>query len=151
MPPHVNHRSAGHAVKDGPYSKPIDRDAVIAEMTEDRDAPDDAVALASPWGFDPQQISVPIYVWHGKEDVLVPVGHGRWLAERIPNRTFVEAPGEAHLAAFAMQDMVVAGSPQTDRPPRTSPNKSRRQTNVIRNACAANGRPTSRSWALASD
>jgi pimeloyl-ACP methyl ester carboxylesterase len=44
-----------------------------------------------PWGFDLAAITVPVQLWHGREDRFVPFGHGRWLAERIPGV-------EAHLS-----------------------------------------------------
>lgn len=45
---------------------------------------DDDLAFTQPWGFDPADIKVPTAVWWGSADVLVPPGHGEWLAERIP-------------------------------------------------------------------
>jgi pimeloyl-ACP methyl ester carboxylesterase len=37
-----------------------------------------------PWGFELSDISVPVLVMHGREDMFVPFGHGEWLAGRIP-------------------------------------------------------------------
>lgn len=45
---------------------------------------DDDLAFTRPWGFDPATISVPAAVWWGAQDVLVPPGHGEWLAKTIP-------------------------------------------------------------------
>jgi pimeloyl-ACP methyl ester carboxylesterase len=45
---------------------------------------DDSLALARPWGFDLTQIEVPVLLRYGLTDVLVPPGHGRWLASHIP-------------------------------------------------------------------
>ena len=42
-------------------------------------------------------ISVPTLVIHTTDDVCVPVGNGRWLAEHIREARFVEIPGE-HIA-----------------------------------------------------
>jgi class 3 adenylate cyclase/esterase/lipase len=38
-------------------------------------------------------IQAPTLVLHAKEHALVPVAHGRYLAEHIPSATFVELPG----------------------------------------------------------
>jgi pimeloyl-ACP methyl ester carboxylesterase len=45
---------------------------------------DDEYAVVGPWGFDVASISVPVLVVHGRQDRLVPFGHGRWLAANIP-------------------------------------------------------------------
>ncbi|MEU6404315.1 alpha/beta hydrolase [Streptomyces sp. NPDC046985] len=45
---------------------------------------DDDLAYVAPWGFDPALISAPVLVLHGGRDRIVPVAHGRWLADRCP-------------------------------------------------------------------
>ena len=45
---------------------------------------EDDFVFVKPWGFELDEISVPVQVWHGAQDQFVPVAHGRWLAERIP-------------------------------------------------------------------
>ncbi|MEV7615644.1 alpha/beta hydrolase [Streptomyces sp. NPDC089799] len=61
---------------------------------------DDAIALCSPWGFDPAVIRCPVLLWHGEKDVFSPIGHSRWLARRIPGATARFDPHAAHFAAF---------------------------------------------------
>jgi pimeloyl-ACP methyl ester carboxylesterase len=43
------------------------------------------------WGFELARIEVPVLLWHGAHDLFVPIAHGRWLAERLPEV-------EAHLS-----------------------------------------------------
>jgi len=45
---------------------------------------EDSVAFCGPWGFDLAQISVPVLVVHGRQDMFVPFGHGEWLAAHVP-------------------------------------------------------------------
>jgi pimeloyl-ACP methyl ester carboxylesterase len=61
---------------------------------------DDALAFCSPWGFDLAAVAVPVVLWHGASDVLSPVNHARWLAERIPGATVVVQAGAAHFGAL---------------------------------------------------
>jgi pimeloyl-ACP methyl ester carboxylesterase len=45
---------------------------------------DDFAVFHTSWGFEPAAVSVPVKVWHGREDRFVPFGHGQWLAGTIP-------------------------------------------------------------------
>jgi len=40
--------------------------------------------MLRPWGFELADISVPVLLLHGRQDKFVPLGHGQWLAARIP-------------------------------------------------------------------
>jgi pimeloyl-ACP methyl ester carboxylesterase len=37
----------------------------------------------APWGFELDEIGVPVAVWHGKQDRAVPFAHGRWLCDHL--------------------------------------------------------------------
>jgi pimeloyl-ACP methyl ester carboxylesterase len=73
----------------------------------------DLELLARPWPFSISGIRVPVELWHGDEDEVIPIGHGRYLAEHIPHATLHECPGEGHLVLWNHLDEVleVAGAP----------------------------------------
>jgi pimeloyl-ACP methyl ester carboxylesterase len=53
---------------------------------------DDVMGVVLPWGFDVADITVPTVIWHGADDLAVPVSHGQWLATHIPDaRTHIIA------------------------------------------------------------
>lgn len=58
----------------------------------------DLAALTSPWGFDFGAVVAPIELWHGAVDQMVPVTHGRWLAEHLPTAEVHLEPEQGHLS-----------------------------------------------------
>jgi pimeloyl-ACP methyl ester carboxylesterase len=59
---------------------------------------DDDLAFTQPWGFELSALRVPVYVWQGEVDLMVPFDHGRWLAEALPAATGHLELGEGHLS-----------------------------------------------------
>jgi pimeloyl-ACP methyl ester carboxylesterase len=59
---------------------------------------DDDLAFTWPWGFELSEITVPVEVQFGAEDVLVPAAHGYWLAAHVPGATTLVKTGSGHLA-----------------------------------------------------
>src|SRR5450759_2909687 len=57
----------------------------------------DVRVLARPWGFALDDIRVPVYLWHGDEDTVIPLHHGWYLASVIPGATLRICPGEWHM------------------------------------------------------
>ena len=51
-----------------------------------------------PWGFELEDISTEIYLWHGEDDTIVPPAMGRYLAKTIPNCYARFLPGEGHFS-----------------------------------------------------
>lgn len=58
----------------------------------------DAVLFSRWWGFDVSQIQTPIYLWHGDDDLVVPLDHGKRMAAMIPNSRLSVVAGKGHLA-----------------------------------------------------
>jgi pimeloyl-ACP methyl ester carboxylesterase len=59
---------------------------------------DDDLAFAKPWGFDVAELTVPVEIRYGATDVLVPAGHGEWLAAHIPHADVVVDTEGGHLS-----------------------------------------------------
>jgi pimeloyl-ACP methyl ester carboxylesterase len=61
---------------------------------------DDDLAFTRPWGFEPAEIERPALVVQGRQDFMVPGGHGEWLASRIPGAEAWFSEEEGHLTLF---------------------------------------------------
>lgn len=68
---------------------------------------DDALSFCTPWGFSLDDISVPVLLWHGEQDMFSPASHTRWLAEHIPRGRAVLHPREAHFASLRVLPTVM--------------------------------------------
>ena len=62
---------------------------------------DDDLAFVRPWGFDVGAITVPVSVWQGDEDLMVPGAHGRWLSANVAGAEARLLAQEGHLTLFA--------------------------------------------------
>ncbi|MGO9160631.1 MAG: alpha/beta fold hydrolase [Streptosporangiaceae bacterium] len=89
----------------------VDRAALTGEFGEDMAASireavrvgvagwlDDDLAFARPWGFSLDEISVPVMIWQGSADLMVPFAHGQWLAAQLPAASAHLEEGEGHLS-----------------------------------------------------
>jgi pimeloyl-ACP methyl ester carboxylesterase len=61
---------------------------------------DDDMTIWGDWGFSLSGISVPVSIWQGGEDRIVPVAHGEWLAKQIPWSRFHLLPEAGHTSSL---------------------------------------------------
>jgi len=61
-------------------------------------ARDDGLAATGPWGFDLGSIRVPVAVWQGRQDAMVPFAHGEWLVANVPGAEAHLFDDEGHLS-----------------------------------------------------
>jgi pimeloyl-ACP methyl ester carboxylesterase len=59
---------------------------------------DDDLAFVAGWGFEPGGSSAHVAIWHGEQDLMVPVGHGRWLGEHVRGAELHLCPDDGHLS-----------------------------------------------------
>jgi pimeloyl-ACP methyl ester carboxylesterase len=76
---------------------------------------DDDLAFLGPWGFELDEIAVPVSLWQGADDLMVPYAHGEWLAGHVPTVAAHLLDGEGHLsigvgAVERMLDELVAAA-----------------------------------------
>jgi pimeloyl-ACP methyl ester carboxylesterase len=61
----------------------------------------DLALFARHWGFALDEVTVPVVVWHGLSDVIVPPSHGHHQAARLPRGELRVRPGAGHFAGFS--------------------------------------------------
>lgn len=62
---------------------------------------DDDLAFVADWGFALSDVDVPVTVWQGDQDAMVPFDHGQWLASHIAGARARFLDGEGHLSLIA--------------------------------------------------
>ena len=79
--------------------------------------------FGDPWGFDLEEIAVPVQIWEGADDNTGPPGYRAFLQEHIPGATVTVVPGEGHLSllphqAPAIFTALLGGDHDTESPAR---------------------------------
>ena len=95
----------------GALAPPVDRAALTGELAEYLASSvnaagrqgivgwrDDDLTHTRPWGFDLSEIRVPVSLWQGRLDTMVPFAHVEWLAANIAGARAHLVDGEGHIS-----------------------------------------------------
>jgi pimeloyl-ACP methyl ester carboxylesterase len=63
-----------------------------------RGVADDLLLLCRSWGFRLDEIAVPVYLWHGERDRMVPASHSRRLCAELARSHCRAYPDEGHFS-----------------------------------------------------
>lgn len=102
---------------------PAFRDLLVASAAEalgqgGRGAAWELTLIAQPWDFDLREVAVPVDIWQGLADRIVPPAMARYLAASLPYGKPHYLPGEGHFSVIAHHiDRVLA---ELSQPPSTS-------------------------------
>lgn len=82
-------------------SEPVLRGRMIANSAElyrqgGRGMYDEALVLARRWGFDLAELRVPVHIWHGVGDEVIPLSMARYLARSIPGARVTYYSDDGH-------------------------------------------------------
>jgi pimeloyl-ACP methyl ester carboxylesterase len=56
------------------------------------------MAFSRPWGFELEPMRVPVHIWQGGHDRMVPYAHGEWLAAHVGSACSHLHPEHGHLS-----------------------------------------------------
>lgn len=69
---------------------------------------DDDRAFVADWGFRCADITVPVAIWQGRQDRMVPFEHGQWLAAEIPGAEPHLFTEEGHVSLMSQAGVILA-------------------------------------------
>ena len=69
---------------------------------------EDNLVLVRPWGFDVSAIDVPVSIWQGAHDLMVPFAHGQWLAGQVAGASVHLFDDEGHVSLLSRFDEMLA-------------------------------------------
>jgi pimeloyl-ACP methyl ester carboxylesterase len=69
---------------------------------------DDDLAFVRPWGFGLDAIPVPVAIWQGRLDRMVPFAHGQWLGSHVAGAHAHLYDDEGHISLLSQVPRVFA-------------------------------------------
>jgi pimeloyl-ACP methyl ester carboxylesterase len=95
-------------------------DLILGARRNFQAIPIDVALFAREWGFTLADVAVPVHLWYGDSDSIVPPQHGEHLARLIPGARLTIRPGEGHLgglgAAGEVFDAILGAWPDAEPP-----------------------------------
>ena len=94
-------------------ANPAVRSRFLAALRESAARGPDAIVqetlrnYALPWGFALREIRVPVHIWHGRDDTIVPPEAAALLAQRIEGATLRLFAGEGHSVDYLHVDEIL--------------------------------------------
>jgi pimeloyl-ACP methyl ester carboxylesterase len=76
---------------------------------------DEYLTMCAPWGFDPEEVAVPVRIFQGDADTLVPAAWGQVLADRIPGAELTVYPGGGHFICLTQSREILTYLAQSAR------------------------------------
>ena len=67
----------------------------------------DVILFTRHWGFQADEVQVPVHWWHGDSDHIVPHAHGVHMASLLPHAKFTTVDGESHLGGLGVATEVL--------------------------------------------
>ncbi|MGI8939706.1 MAG: alpha/beta fold hydrolase [Iamia sp.] len=67
----------------------------------------DVMLFSRHWGFDLADVTVPVRWWHGDEDHIISIDHGRHVVDRLPDAELTVLPGESHLGGLGATEDIL--------------------------------------------
>ncbi|QGA21864.1 hypothetical protein EYB26_009575 [Talaromyces marneffei] len=70
---------------------------------------DDDIEMLKPWGFELSEVRVPVLLYQGTEDKMVPFAQGKWLSEHLPQDKVKPhlLEGHGHISIFDGIDGII--------------------------------------------
>lgn len=96
---HVQRALSGFGQADAEvFARPEVHAAMLASVGTGRGQQVDTALATGPWGFELDEITTPVHVWHGEEDRNASLAMFQYLAQGIPNARPYLVPGEGHIS-----------------------------------------------------
>lgn len=114
--------------EDAAMRRMFQEDLILGARRNFQAIPLDVALFARDWGFALANLDVPVHLWYGDSDSIVPPQHGEHLARLIPGARLVIRPDEGHLGGLGAADEVfdaILGHWPSERPAAPRPRRTR--------------------------